>query len=42
MYKWCTENLYHGGHYEPQWYWDKDYFVFTCEQEYIWFKLRWG
>jgi hypothetical protein len=42
MVKWCSENLYHGGHYEPSW--DKQYpfIVFDDEQEYAWFLLRWG
>ena len=45
MEKWCKENLYHGGYYEPYWYSTNmvhnNQFVFEDEKEYMWFKLRW-
>jgi hypothetical protein len=41
MEKWCKENLYHGGYYEPKWCYHNNQFIFEDEQEYIWFKLRW-
>jgi len=39
--KWCQENLYHGGYYEPKWYLRYPWIEFDDEQEYIWFTLRW-
>lgn len=43
MYKWCMENLYHGGYYEPNWDLNlvDNAFTFTDEREFMWFKLRW-
>lgn len=40
--KWCMENLYHGGHYEPNWRSQYPYIFFEDEQEYTWFMLRWS
>lgn len=40
--KWCEENLYHGGHYEPKWRTQYPFIVFEDEKEYIWFMLRWS
>ena len=40
--KWCQENLYHGGHYEPKWCSQYPYIFFEDEQEYAWFMLRWS
>ena len=42
MEKWCRENLYHGGYYEPDWEYRSNQFVFKDEKEYMWFKLRWS
>ena len=42
MHKWCIENLYHGGHYEPNWNMVWPSFYFTDEQEYTLFLLRWS
>jgi hypothetical protein len=40
---WCMQNLYHGGHYEPNWYTNqKETFYFKDEKEYILFLLRWS
>jgi hypothetical protein len=39
--RWCKENLYHGGHYEPNWSTEYPFILFTDEQEYAWFMLRW-
>jgi hypothetical protein len=40
---WCIGNLYHGGHYEPNWYINqKDTFYFKDEKEYMLFLLRWS
>jgi hypothetical protein len=41
MVKWCEDNLYHGGHYEPNWYAQYPTFYFKDEKEYILFLLRW-
>jgi hypothetical protein len=40
---WCEENLYHGGHYEPNW-WPNSYdtIYFTDPKEYTLFLLRWA
>ena len=38
---WCRENLYHGGHYEPNWYRNGQTFCFKDEKECIMFSLRW-
>ena len=40
--KWCKENLYHGGHYEPNWYLRYPWIEFDDEKEYAWFVLRWS
>jgi hypothetical protein len=42
MNKWCAENLYHGGHYEPKWYSQFPFIVFYNKKEYILFLLRWA
>ena len=42
MHKWCIENLYHGGHYEPNWNMVWPSFYFTDEKEYALFLLRWA
>jgi len=40
---WCMENLYHGGHYEPNWFTNgNDTFYFTDPKEYTLFLLRWS
>jgi len=37
------KNLYHGGHYEPNWYTNqRDTFYFTDPKEYTLFLLRWS
>jgi len=45
MYRWCKENLYHGGHYEPNWDFNlignEWCLEFSDEKEYMWFLLRW-
>lgn len=40
---WCRENLYPGGYYEPNWYFNSDTntWCFRDEQEYLLFCLRW-
>lgn len=42
MIKWCRDNLYHGGHYEPNWGVQYPTFYFKEEREYILFLLRWS
>lgn len=42
MADWCYNNLYHGGHYEPNWYHEWPTFYFTDEKEYTLFLLRWS
>ncbi len=42
MIQWCRDNLYHGGHYEPNWFAQYPTFYFDDEQEYLMFVLRWG
>jgi hypothetical protein len=42
MVTWCQENLYHGGHYEPNWHAQYPTFYFQDEQEYTLFLLRWS
>jgi hypothetical protein len=39
--KWCANNLYNGGHYEPNWQTQYPFIIFTDEKEFAWFKLRW-
>lgn len=39
--KWCKQNLYHGGYYEPNWYRNNDTFCFRDEKEYLHFLLVW-
>lgn len=45
MYRWCKENFYHGGHYEPNWDFNlignEWCLEFSDEKEYMWFLLRW-
>ena len=39
---WCMDNLYHGGHYEPNWGTNhRETLWFKDEKEYAWFLLRW-
>lgn len=40
--KWCTDNLYHGGHYEPNWWSTYEMIYFKDKKEYAWFLLRWS
>ena len=42
MAEWCYNNLYHGGHYEPNWSHQYPTFYFTDEKEYLLFCLRWS
>lgn len=42
MIQWCYENLYHGGHYEPNWSAQWPSFYFKDEKEYTAFLLRWA
>ena len=42
MIEWCRENLYHGGHYEPNWTAQYPSFYFFDEKEYTLFLLRWS
>ncbi len=42
MLEWCQENLYHGGHYEPNWHAQFPSFYFRDEKEYTMFLLRWS
>jgi hypothetical protein len=42
MMQWCRDNLYHGGHYEPNWSVNYPSFYFTDEKEYTLFCLRWS
>lgn len=42
MLEWCEANLYHGGHYEPNWRAQYPTFYFTDEKEYTLFLLRWS
>lgn len=39
--QWCMQYLYHGGHYEPNWWADYPFIYFTDEKEYMLFTLRW-
>jgi hypothetical protein len=39
---WCQDNLYHGGHYEPNWWVMYPSFYFTDQREYTLFLLRWS
>ena len=41
MEKWCRDNLYHGGYYEPNWYRNGQTFCFKDEKECMMFSLRW-
>jgi hypothetical protein len=40
---WCMDNLYHGGHYEPNWYsnWHETIY-FRDPKEYTLFLLKWA
>ena len=40
MRQWCLDNLYHGGHYEPNWSHQYPTFYFTDPKEYTLFLLR--
>ena len=42
MIEWCQRNLYHGGHYEPNWHADYPSFYFWDEREYTLFLLKWA
>ena len=42
MVDWCYNNLYHGGHYEPNWHCEWPTFYFWDEKEYLLFCLRWS
>ena len=42
MIRWCEDNLYHGGHYEPNWHAQYPTFYFHDEREYTLFLLRWS
>jgi len=42
MLQWCFDNLYHGGHYEPNWTAQYPSFYFWDEKEYTLFLLRWS
>ena len=40
---WCYKNLYHGGHYEPNWHTNGyETIYFTDPKEYTLFLLRWA
>ena len=40
---WCFKNLYHGGHYEPNWYTNGyETIYFKDEKEYLMFLLKWS
>ena len=40
---WCYMNLYHGGHYEPNWYTNGyETIYFKDPKEYTLFCLRWS
>lgn len=41
MIEWCRNNLYHGGHYEPNWIAQYPNFYFKDKNEYLMFCLRW-
>jgi hypothetical protein len=41
MTTWCSENLYHGGYYEPNWWYEYPFIFFSDEKEYMLFLLRW-
>jgi hypothetical protein len=41
MALWCQDHLYHGGHYEPDWWVEGNTFYFRNEAEYIMFLLMW-
>lgn len=44
VFIWCREKLYHGGHYEPNWYYNDstNTWCFKDEKEYMMFCLRWA
>lgn len=42
MIEWCMTNLYHGGHYEPNWRAEYPSFYFWDEKEFVLFCLRWS
>lgn len=39
IYRWCEENLYHGGHYYNQ---NTNTWCFKDQKEFMMFCLRWG
>jgi len=40
---WCYKNLYHGGHYEPNWHTNNyDTIYFEDPKEYTLLLLRWA
>ncbi len=44
IFRWCREKLYHGGHYEPNWYYniETNTWCFKDEKEFTLFCLRWS
>lgn len=44
IYIWCQQYLYHGGHYEPNWYYNSDTntWCFKDKKEYLMFLLKWS
>ena len=44
VFRWCEKNLYHGGHYEPNWYYNftTGTWCFKDEKEFTMFCLRWA
>lgn len=42
MVKWCEQNLFQGGYYEPNWHYQYNTFYFVDEKEYLMFVLRWA
>ena len=42
MMQWCRDNLYHGGHYEPNWTAIYPTFYFRDPREYTLFLMRWS
>ncbi len=44
IYRWCEEKLYHGGHYEPNWYYNMETntWCFKDGKEFTMFCLKWA
>ena len=44
IFIWCQQKLYHGGHYEPNWYYnyETNTWCFKDEKEFTMFCLRWA